>query len=151
MGMPDVYLNLERGIIDGALLAWEPIYTYKLYEQVKYLSYAPFHAVYFTQSFNNQSWANLTADVQKQIMSVSGLTGSKFWGKNMYDTAAGEVQNIIKKQNYNLVEYTIADDELAKWKAIAGQPLWDNWVKAREDSGSSDARDILNTALDLLK
>lgn len=151
MGMPDIYENLEKGVIDGALLTWEPLYTFKLYEKVKYITHAPFHVVYFTQSFNTKSWDSLSAEVQEEIMSVSGLTGSKFWGKNMYDIAEPEVRNIIKQNNYELEEYSVPDDELTRWKEISGTPLWESWVKAREANGSTEARDILNTALNLLK
>jgi TRAP-type transport system periplasmic protein len=151
MGMPDVYLNLEKGVIDGALLPWEALYSFKLYEVVKYITHAPFHAVYFTQSFSTASWNKLSPDVQKQIMSVSGLTGSKFWGKNMFDTAAAEVRNIVKEKKYELTEYTIPAAEVANWSKIGGEPLWETWVKAQEAKGATDARDILNTTLDLLK
>jgi TRAP-type C4-dicarboxylate transport system substrate-binding protein len=150
MGMPDVYLNLEKGVIDGALLPWEALYSFKLYEVVKYITVAPFHCVYFTQSFNTNSWNNLPSAIQEQIMSVSGLAGSKFWGKNMFDTAAVEVRSIVQEQNYDLVEYTLPADEVAKWRAIAGEPLWETWVAAQEAAGNTDARDILNTTLNLL-
>lgn len=151
MGMPDVYLNLEKGVIDGALLPWEALYSFKLYEVVKYITHAPFHAVYFTQAFNTKSWNNLSPEVQKQITSVCGLTGSKFWGKNMFDTAAKEVRNIVKEKKFELVEYTIPANEVANWSKLGGEPLWENWVKAQEAKGSTDARDILNTTLQLLK
>jgi len=151
MGMPDVYLNLQKGVIDGALLPWEAIISFKLYEVIKYYTYAPFHAVYFTQAFNLQKWNSLPANIQEQIMSVSGLNGSKFWGKNMFDTAAVAVHDIIKKENYQMVEYTIPEDELANWSKIGGQPLWDAWVKSQEAKGSTEAQDILNTTLQLLK
>jgi TRAP-type C4-dicarboxylate transport system substrate-binding protein len=151
MGMPDVYLNLEKGVIDGALLPWEATYSFKLYEVAKYITHAPFHAVYFTQAFNIAKWNSLSPDVQKQIMSVSGLTGSKFWGKNMFDTAAAEVRNIIKDKKYELVEYTIPAAEVEKFKKAGGEPLWEAWVKAQEDKGSKDARAILNDTLQFLK
>jgi TRAP-type C4-dicarboxylate transport system substrate-binding protein len=151
MGMPDVYLNLEKGVIDGALLPWEALYSFKLYEVVKYITHAPFHSVYFTQAFNIKSWNSLSPDIQKQIMSVGGLTGSKFWGKNMFDTAATEVRNIIKDKKFELVEYTIPAAEITNWSKIGGEPLWEAWVKAQEAKGSAEAREILNTTLQWLK
>lgn len=151
MGMPDVYLNLQKGVIDGALLPWESIISFKQYEVVKYYTYAPFHAVYFTQAFNLQKWNSLNPDIQKGIMSVSGLEGSKFWGKNMFDTAAAAVRDIIKEKKYDMVEYTIPANELDKWRKVGGEPLWDSWVKQMEGKGYSDARDILNTTLQFLK
>jgi TRAP-type C4-dicarboxylate transport system substrate-binding protein len=151
MGMPDVYLNLEKGVIDGALLPWEATYSFKLYEVAKYITHAPFHAVYFTQAFNTAKWNSLSPDVQKQILSVCGLTGSKFWGKNMFDTAAAEVRNIIKAKKYELVEYTMPATEVEKFKKVGGEPLWETWVKTQEGKGSTDARAILNDALQFLK
>ncbi len=151
MGMPDVYLNLQKGVIDGALLPWEATLSFKLYEVIKYYTYAPFHAVYFTQSFNLQKWNSLSPDIQNQIMSVSSLTGSKFWGKNMFDTAAAEVRGLIKEKNYEMAEYTVPDSDVAQWRQTAGEPLWENWVKSMEAKGFTEARDILNTTLQLLK
>ena len=151
MGMPDVYLNLEKGVIDGALLPWEATYSFKLYEVAKYITHAPFHAVYFTQAFNIAKWNSLSPDVQKKIMSVCGPVGSKFWGKNMFDTAAAEVRNIIKDKKFELVEYTIPAAEVEKFKKVGGEPLWEAWVKAQEDKGAKDARAILNDTLQFLK
>jgi TRAP-type C4-dicarboxylate transport system substrate-binding protein len=151
MGMPDVYLNLEKGVIDGALLPWEALYSFKLYEVVKYITHAPFGSVYFTQAFNTKSWNSLSPDIQKQIISVGGLTGSKFWGKNMFDTAATEVRNIIKAKKFELVEYTIPAAEVDNWRKVAGEPLWEAWVKAQEAKGSTEAREILNITLQWLK
>jgi TRAP-type C4-dicarboxylate transport system substrate-binding protein len=152
MGMPDVYLNLQKGVIDGALLPWEALYSFKLYEVVKYITIAPFGSVYFTQSFNTKTWDSLSPDIQKQIMSVGGLTGSKFWGKNMFDTAAVGVRDIISaNKKYQLVEYTIPAAELGNWSAVGGEPLWETWVKAQEAKGSTDARGILNDTLAWLK
>ena len=151
MGMPDVYMNMEKGVIDGMLVPWEAVYSFKLYEVAKYYTYAPFHVTYFSQSFSRATWDKLPKNIQDQIMSVSGLTGSKFWGKNMFDTAADAVKAIIKEKKYNMIEYTPPAAEVEKWREIAGKPLWETWVKAQEGKGFSDARDILNTTLQLLK
>ncbi len=151
MGMPDVYMNLEKGVIDGALLPWEAILSFKLFEVGKYYTYAPFHVVYFSQSFSRASWDKLPKTIQDQIMSVSGVTGSKFWGKNMFDTAAKEVRNIIKDKKYEMIEYTLPAAELEKARKLTGEPLWEAWVKAQEGKGFKEARDILNTAVQLLK
>jgi TRAP-type C4-dicarboxylate transport system substrate-binding protein len=119
---------------------------------VKYITIAPFGSVYFTQSFNTKTWDSLSPDIQKQIMSVGGLTGSKFWGKNMFDTAAVGVRDIISaNKKYQLVEYTIPAAELGNWSAVGGEPLWETWVKAQEAKGSTDARGILNDTLAWLK
>jgi TRAP-type C4-dicarboxylate transport system substrate-binding protein len=151
MPMGDVYPNMEKGVIDGALLPWEAVYSYKQYEVIKYYTLAPFHAVYFTQSMNTKTWNSLSPDVQKQIMSVSGLTGSKFWGKNDFDRAADAVKGLIQEKKYQVVDYTMPAAEIEKMRKIAAEPLWEAWVKQQEDKGFKEARAILNDTLQMLK
>jgi TRAP-type mannitol/chloroaromatic compound transport system substrate-binding protein len=43
----------------------------------------------------------------------------------------------------NLTEIVYSDDQLAKFKEVAGQPVWDEWVAANE--GKFDAQDVLDS------
>jgi TRAP-type C4-dicarboxylate transport system substrate-binding protein len=151
MGMPDTYLNLDKGVIDGMLLPWEAIYSFKQYEVAKYYTYAPFNSAYFTQSFSLATWNKLPKNIQDQIMSVGGLKGSMFWGKNMFDTAADVARAAIKEKKAEMIEYTVPAAEIEKWREVAGKPLWESWVKEQEGKGSKDARNILNDVLQMLK
>ena len=151
VGMPDTYVNIQKGVVDGMAIVWEAIYSFKQYEVVKYYSYAPLHSSYFAYAMNLNTWNSLPSDIQNQIMSVGGLKGSTFYGKNMFDTIEAEARATIKQGNYPMIEYTIPADELAKWTKVAGEPLWEAWVKAREAEGVKEAREILNTTLDLTK
>jgi TRAP-type transport system periplasmic protein len=150
-GMPDTYLALQKGEIDGMAVPWEAMLSFRQYEVVKYYTYMPMFTVYFTQAMNNAKWDSLPKDVKDQINSVSALKGSLFWGENQFDTAAAEGQSLVKKQGLEMVEYTMPADELARWSAVAGQPLWDAWVKKMTDEGRPEAKDILKTTLDLIK
>ena len=76
MGMPDTYMNLDKGVIDAMLEPWESLYSFKHFEIAKYYTYIPFHVTYFSQSFSRASWDKLPKTVQDQIMSVGGLSGS---------------------------------------------------------------------------
>ena len=38
-----------------------------------------------------------------------------------------------------------------RWRKVAGEPLWNEWVKKMEGKGHKEARDVLNTAVELLK
>ncbi len=151
MGMPETYLNLQKGVIDGMLAPWEAMLSFKQYEVVKYYTYAPIVTVYFTQAMNNAKWNSLPDDVKQQIESVSGLKGSTFWGKNMFDTAVVAGRDLVQKQGIEMVEYTVPDDELAKWSAKAAKPLWDSWVKAQTAAGHPEAQEILDTTLNLIE
>ncbi len=84
-------------------------------------------------------------------MTVSGLAGSKFWGKNFFDTAEQGVLERAKAGNYEINRYDVPAAEVARWSKIAGEPIWNEWVKKLESKGQKDGRAILDSALEILK
>lgn len=149
--MPDVYDALDKGVIDGAALPWEAIDGFRLYEVAKYYTIVPMAAVYFTLDMNKQMWNRLPKDVQEAIMSVSGIEGGKALGKAVFDDAEPAVMDDIKKGKYETVRYTLPPEELARWSKVAGEPIWQEWVKKMEAEGHPEAKEILATTLELLK
>ena len=148
--MPDTYLSLDKGVIDGMGAPWEAVHGFRLYEIVKYYTLVPLSAVYFSMSVNKQKWESLPPDIQQAITSVSGLEAAKFWGRNFFDTARDGVMERVKAGNYQMVEYTPPPQELERWTK-ASEPLWKEWVKKMESKGRPEAQEILNATLDLLK
>ncbi len=149
--MPDTYLSLDKGVIDGMGAPWEAIYAFRLYEIVKYYTIVPLSAVYFSMSVNKQKWESLPKDIQAAITSVSGLEAAKFWGHNFFDTAEEGVIDRVKKGNHQMIKYVIPPEELERWTKVAGEPLWKEWVKKMESRGRPEAQQVLNAALELLK
>ncbi len=149
--MPDTYLSLDKGVIDGMGAPWEAIYAFRLYEIVKYYTIVPLSAVYFSMSVNKQKWESLPKDIQAAITSVSGLEAAKFWGRNFFDTAEEGVVDRVKKGNHQMVKYVVPPEELERWTKVAGEPLWKDWVKKMESKGRPEAQQVLNAALELLK
>ena len=148
--MPDTYLSLDKGVIDGMGAPWEATYAFRLYEIVKYYTMVPLSAVYFSMSMNKQKWESLPKDVQAAMTSVGGLEAAKFWGHNFFDTAEEGVIERVKKGNHQMVKYTPPLQELEKWTK-ASEPLWNEWVKKMESRGRPEAQQVLNAALELLK
>ena len=146
--MPDNYISLQKGVIDGMGSPWEPILGFRLYEVLKYYTQAPFPAVYFSLAFNKKKWNSLPKDIQDAIMSVSGLEGSKFWGHNFFDTAR---DGVFEKTGIEIDYYSLSDEERERWLEIGGKPIWAQWVKSMESKGFSNAQEILDTALEMLK
>jgi TRAP-type C4-dicarboxylate transport system substrate-binding protein len=150
IGMPDTYLYLQKGVIDGAATCWEALLSWKQYEMLKYYTYIPLFTVYFSLAMNKDTWDNLPPDIQKQINSVSGLRGSLFWGENMFDTAVSAGREKIKRLNPEVTEYILTEEELARWEEVA-IPIRDAWVKDMVASGYPEAQDILDTTLRLIE
>jgi hypothetical protein len=100
---------------------------------------------------NFDSWNSLSPDIQKQIESLGGIEGSKFFGKNIFDSAAQEIPVLIKKAGGEMVDYKVPFDEVQKWSDGVGKSVWEAWVKRTESQGYTDARDVLNTVQGLIK
>lgn len=150
MPMPDVYQSLERGVIDAAGTPWEAVHGFRLFEVGQYYTILPLSVAYFSLCANKAKFDSLPADVKEQIMSVSGLAGSKFWGRNFFDTAEKEVYARAKAANRPIDRYDFPPDEMAKYRKSA-EPQWEAWVSQMEAKGHKEAREILNTTIQFLQ
>jgi TRAP-type C4-dicarboxylate transport system substrate-binding protein len=148
--MPDVYIALKQGVIDGMGAPWEAIHTFRLYEVVDYYTQTPFPAVYFSIAVNRKKWDSLPDDVKAAITGVSGLEGSKFWGRS-FDMAKDGVFKVAEESNKKINHYSLPEEERNRWLEKGGKPIWDDWVKKMEREGYGNAREILDTTLDLLQ
>ncbi len=151
MPMPDLYQALDKGVFDGAAVPWEAIHAFRLYEVAKNVTIVPFYASYFSLCANRQKIQSLPKDVRDALLSKGGLEGSKFWGKNFFDTAQQGVEERVKASGITLNRYDLPAAEVERWKKIAGEPLWDQWVKKMEGKGHKEARQVLDTVLEMLK
>ncbi|MBN2060791.1 MAG: TRAP transporter substrate-binding protein [Deltaproteobacteria bacterium] len=151
MGMPDTYLNIQKGVIDGMAVPWEALHSFRQYEVAKYFTFIPIYGSYASEIMNLDKWNSIPADAQKQIESECGLKGSKFLAKKRFDDIEDVVRAEIKKRGHEMIEYTPPPDEVEKWVAVAGKPLWEQWVKDMEAKGYAEAQEILDTALSLLE
>jgi TRAP-type C4-dicarboxylate transport system substrate-binding protein len=151
VGMPGTYEALQKGDIDGMAIPAEAFYSFRQYEVAQYITWVELHSVYFAYAMNWDTWNGLPADVQEDIMSVGGLEASEFYGYNMFDTALGAALEAATEKGYTLHEYTLPDEEVSKWSELAGEPLWKQWVADREAEGYTEAQEILDTTLELIK
>ena len=152
ISMRDNYISLQKGVTDGMGAPWEAIWQYRLYEVVKYYTEAPFPAVYFSTVINHNVWKKLPKNIQDAITKNGGLKGSTFMGKNYFDTAKADVMKTAKDFGFSMDNYYILPAaEKAKWLELGGKPVWDQWVKKMEDAGHPEAKEILDTAIQLCK
>lgn len=149
--MPDNYMSLQKGVIDGLGAPWEAIHGWRLYEVVNHYTETQFPAVYFSISMNKRKWNSLDKETQDAIMSVGGLEGSKFWGRNYFDTAKEAVLKEAKEAGKTIEVYSLPEEEKERWLTVAGKPIWESWVKDMEEKGFANAREILDTTVSISK
>jgi len=149
--MPDCYISLQKGVIDGMGAPWEAIHVWRFYEVVNHYTDVPFPAVYFSIVMNKNTWNRLPKDVQEGIMSVSGEKGSKFWGRNFFDKMKDLGKEKIQAEGDAGIIFELSPEERRKWIEVGGKPVWAEWVKNMESKGHSNARKILDTTIELSK
>ena len=150
MPAPDIYQALDKGVVDAAAVPWEAIHGFRLYEVINSVTLAPLSRAYFSICANKTKMQSLPAEVRAQIMSVGGLAGSKFWGKNFFDTAEAGVAEALKTAGKNLAQIELPAAELERWTRLAA-PIHDEWVRKLEGKGHKEAREVLDTMLAMLK
>lgn len=149
--MPDNYISLQKGVIDGMGAPWEAINVWRFYEVVKYFTEVPFPAVYFSISMNKKKWNGLPKDVQDAIMSVGGLKGSKFWGRNFFDAMKDQTLEKLAAKGLADNIFQLSPEERQRWIDVGGKPVWSKWVKSMNAKGYKNAQEILDAALTINK
>lgn len=149
--MPDSYLSLQKGVIDGMGAPWEAVHVWRFYEVVDHYTEVPFPAVYFSIIMNKNKWNSLPKDVQEAMMKVGGEAGSKFWGKNFFDIMKVEAMKKLEESGKAGNVYALSAEERQKWIDVGAKPVWDKWVASMEKQGVTNAKKILETTLELGK
>jgi TRAP-type C4-dicarboxylate transport system substrate-binding protein len=145
--MPDCYLAMQKGTIDAISADWEPIPGFRLNEVTKYITTnVPLNAALVCISMNKKKWDSLPKDVQDAIMSVSGLWGSKYFGRNFFDSSKEPIIKMIEEGKYDIKINALSEEEREKWVEVGARPAWDGWVKRMESKGFTKAKEILNAA-----
>jgi TRAP-type C4-dicarboxylate transport system substrate-binding protein len=148
--MVDVYMNLQKGVIDGVLASWTSVQSMSFYEVTDYVTNVPVYSTYAGRGMNLDVWNSLPSDIQEAINSVSGFDRSVVFGKTQFDDHTKVVRSELKELGHDMNEYTPPESELARWQAAA-KPIWDQWLSDMKAAGHTEAQDILNTALELVK
>jgi len=78
MPMSDVYLGIDKGTIDAALVPYETLKSWKFGEVAKYVTILDLNsAIYATRCMNLNSWNKLPKDIQKAFEESKGYWESQ--------------------------------------------------------------------------
>jgi TRAP-type C4-dicarboxylate transport system substrate-binding protein len=154
LGMPDVYMAMQRGTIDGMGVPLGVLEIFNLYEVIKYWTHVPITTAYITVAMSKAKWNSLPPDIQKAIMSVSGYEGSRTYAHNYHDSyeqpVRKEMEEFVKKGGHKVEEYTLPKAELDRWIKTGGKPVWDSWANTMEAKGLP-AQNLLADVLKLIE
>lgn len=149
MPMPDVYMSLQKGVLDGMDVAWEASLAHRFYELIDYYLEVPLAPSLNTVLMNKAKWNSIPAEARDAIMSISGVNGSAKWGKAWSDAAKEEVVKQAQDKKPNFMVYALDDAALEKWNQVSVNPVHEEWVSAMEKKGVTSASAILTRCIEL--
>jgi len=125
---PATYMNMQRGVINAAVVAWLHVQVFKLWEVASnYLDHG-FGQGATCLIMNHKSWNSLPPDIQTMIKDLlpemmikgtQGLLGISGVGKKSATEKGGTI-------------YKPTPDEAAKWDAVK-KPVEERWLKNMKD------------------
>lgn len=147
----DLYDAASKGVVDGSMVMTDNIDSYNIHHVLPYWTAAPFWNSIFVMVMNKEKWESLPGDIQEQIMSVSGLEGAVFQAYVRFgDEAVARRDELQKKDNRFVTMYELSEEEILRWKEIAGPPIWKEWVEEMEEKGLPGQK-VLDKAIELYK
>jgi TRAP-type C4-dicarboxylate transport system substrate-binding protein len=131
MPIPDVYMSLQKGVIDGWAIDWVGFDDYKSYEVCKYAAEVGFYMPLLYTVMNINTWNSLPPDVRRIIQGVSGSTGVEYEA-NVWDSEAARLKEVNRGRGVEITNFSSA--ELKKWSDLA-KPIWTKYAKQLDGKG----------------
>jgi len=147
----EVYLSLEQGVIDSVVSQWDFTIGFRFYEIANNITYVPMSGFIISNVMNADRYDSLPTDVQQAIDDASGLARATATGDAEFDALYDKALAQMRETGIEAVEYTVPDDELAKWTEVAGRPLWEQWVQEMTAAGHPEAQEILDRTFELIE
>jgi TRAP-type C4-dicarboxylate transport system substrate-binding protein len=132
MNNADVYQAGQRGILDGAQVAYAGYFSNAWYEVFKYMSDWPMGALAMGVVMNKDSWNKLGPTLQGQLMSAWSET-EKAQIAGVYKDLAGIEQQVASK---GAIRMNPSQAEKDKLGSFAGQVVQDWKTKVGPESGA---------------
>ncbi|SNY92396.1 TRAP-type C4-dicarboxylate transport system, substrate-binding protein [Cohaesibacter sp. ES.047] len=141
---PQVYENLERGVVQGAVWVMDAYRTFRLNEVAPYITSTHFTASPMAVLMNKRTYTALSDEDKAVIDAMSGRKTAE-WIASVVDTTDAEVEAAFRSDN-KVSFVDLDDDSKAAWEAaLLAAPK--AWVKAQPDAAAAEA--VLKRASEL--
>lgn len=138
---PDLYENLDKGVIDIGFATPGQLDDYKLWEVSKYGLNAGFGESDMITIMNKDAWNELPADIQKTIQDVTEA-GIQYSVSNQVVNHEGEgLQNFA---SHGGTQTKINPDEQAKWDKAYADVVYPQWFTIAQGRNLQSAQKVLD-------
>lgn len=123
MPAPNTYEALQRGAIDGYMLPWESVESFRLAELSDYHTVFGFYALAFVTTMNKAKYESLSPEARAAVDANSGMDWAVTAGAG-YDEAGAKVLAELR-ENSTVID--LSDEERAIWD-VAAQEASDAYI-----------------------
>ncbi|MBW1997109.1 MAG: TRAP transporter substrate-binding protein [Deltaproteobacteria bacterium] len=126
MPATEIYLSLDRGVIDVIFLDSLTLFGMRLNEVTKFHTVLGMSNTNFWFAMNKRTWERLPGDLKEIINELSG----EYFSADIHGKAADKVLKgaLAKLEKAGHTVYRLTPEELESWKK-ASVPAYDAWLK----------------------
>lgn len=136
----DMYLTLQRGMADAAILPIPGMAATKVTEFAKYITICNFDNASQGFFMSKETFNSLPKDVQNVLDGISPTVNSARSGV-FTDALSQQYLDLIMK-NHDVEIYTLPTEERERWK-VAVQPMYEDWFERAKKQGVEDPEALL--------
>jgi TRAP-type mannitol/chloroaromatic compound transport system substrate-binding protein len=139
MAITELYPQLERGVIDGAMVPFTTILDFSMYEVANYFTVSGpvFGRSQFTVVMNQASYDNLSPELQAVIDNTTGIEMSNAATQAYLDRADEAIEYARGMDGKEVIE--LSQEEQDRIAEVL-RPIFDEWLAEMEAQGHRRAR-----------
>lgn len=145
MPAPELYDSLERGVIDGLMIAASGLRSFSLFEVLEQGVRCNCYVAAQFLVVNQDSWNELSESQQEAVNSVARETMSMD-AAQAYDEAYDSVLAQLDEEGIDVIE--LDDAQMERWSE-AGEAVVDQWIADAEAAGAP-AQEMYDRLLELV-
>ncbi len=142
MATSEMYTPLEKGVVDGVVVPWGVVASFKLYEVAKYHTLIGINPGVHYWLFNRDTWDKFTPEEQ-QALEELGIWIQYGTNVSAVESTMGVLGSQITPEKGQELIYLSAE-EVDKMRELFS-PIWNKWAEDMEAKGYP-AKDIIKDA-----
>lgn len=142
--IPELYPQLERGVIDGAMVPFTTILDFRTFEVANYFTVTGplFGRSQFVVVMNEESYNNLSPEHQEVIDRTSGIELSQKATQAYLDRGIESVEFVREMEGKEVI--VLPEEERERIREVL-RPIYFEWLEEMEEQGI-DGRALLEVA-----
>lgn len=130
---PDIFLNLQKGIIDGSVMGWFGHHAFGATKLAKYFTEVPsVPGPFFAYIMNKRKFESLSEAQKAAVMSVSGAEGAELLAASGEKEIEVATKSIKEDPEKEIIQLTAEEESRWAQKATDSQQ---NVIKKMEERG----------------